>query len=74
MYYGDNPLSFTPINPMKQLLGFNSIYFGHKRIFIIRKYSQKCIFGKKVKNMDGRLEFASDIKTIRYCCHLAQIS
>ena len=73
-YIIENPLSFTQINPMKQLKGFNSIYFGPKILFITIKGSQKWIFGKKAKNMDGRLEFASDIKTIRHWCHLAQIS
>ena len=30
IYYRDNSPSFTQVNPTKQLMGFNSIYFGHK--------------------------------------------
>ena len=54
-------------------MGLNSIYVNHKRLFIIRTCSPKCIIGKTVKNIDGRLEFALDVKTIMHWCYFAQI-
>ena len=39
MKSSDNTLSFTPINPMKQLMGLSSKDFNYKQLFMTRKCS-----------------------------------
>ena len=58
MKTSDSSLSFIPKKTMKQLMGISSEYFSHKRLFMTRKWSPKCIFGKAIKIMDGRLEIS----------------
>ena len=43
-------------------MGFNTIWFGHKLLFMAIKCSQKYFFGKTLKNMDGLLDSSSNIK------------